>query len=209
MKKREKESFIEKRFFSFSIFFTLNDGAVFLQIFFTITLSTFYSRNSSNDRNMPQSGVNSVIPNPFANVANAEPLLKGHEKGHAAANEWKVHKKPKGPGIYVVVKCGASGHNIRSNPNLLAPPIGMLALGDVVNVLRTKEVNGEVWVQLDLESAEKHCFATDDGDAWSLAYSNTDILYLETSAKAEDQLSGEFRFRCCQLSAKIEEFDFT
>ena len=92
------------------------------------------------------------FPAPFAN---AEPILKD-EKSH----DWKVHKKPKGPGIYVVVKCGASGHNIRSNPNLLAPPIGMLALGDVVTVLRTKEVNGEVWIQLDLDSSEKHCFAT-------------------------------------------------
>ena len=51
-------------------------------------------------------------------------FVKIGEKGH----EWKVHKKPKGPGIYVVVKCGASGHNIRSNPNLLAPPIGMLGI---------------------------------------------------------------------------------
>ena len=51
--------------------------------------------------------------------------------------------------------------------------IYIIALGDVVTVLRTKEVSGEVWVQLDIETAEKHCFATDDGDAWSLAYSNT------------------------------------
>ena len=42
--------------------------------------------------------------------------------------------------MYTVVKCGASGHNIRSNPNLMAPPIGMLALSDQVSVIRTKEV---------------------------------------------------------------------
>ena len=54
--------------------------------------------------------------------------------------EWKPIKKPKGPGLYTVVKCGASGHNIRSNPNLMAPPIGMLALSDQVSVIRTKEV---------------------------------------------------------------------
>ncbi len=66
--------------------------------------------------------------------------------------------------MYTVVKCGASGHNVRSNPNLLAAPIGMLNLGDVVNVIDVKEAggaaaagaaaggtstNGEVWVQLD------------------------------------------------------------
>lgn len=34
----------------------------------------------------------------------------------------------------VVTKAGASGHNIRSRPNLKAAPVGMLDLGDVVNV---------------------------------------------------------------------------
>lgn len=32
----------------------------------------------------------------------------------------------------VVVKCGASGHNIRSKPSLKGAPIGMLALGNIV-----------------------------------------------------------------------------
>jgi E3 ubiquitin-protein ligase MYCBP2 len=34
----------------------------------------------------------------------------------------------------IVVKCGASGHNIRSKPNLKGIPIGMLALGNTVIV---------------------------------------------------------------------------
>ena len=86
-----------------------------------------------------------------------------------------------------MVKCGASGHNVRSSPSLMAPPIGMLALADQVNVLRTKEVAGEVWVQLEVEAAAKHCFAADEGDAWALAYSNTDILYLEAVEKRPEQ----------------------
>ena len=45
----------------------------------------------------------------------------------------------RGPGWYTVVKCGASGHNIRSNPSLAASPIGMLILGDMVNIVNIKE----------------------------------------------------------------------
>ena len=31
--------------------------------------------------------------------------------------------------VYVVVKCGASGHNVRSQASLRAPPVGMLVQG--------------------------------------------------------------------------------
>ena len=34
----------------------------------------------------------------------------------------------------VVVKCGASGHNIRSRPGLNAAPVGKLALGNMVTI---------------------------------------------------------------------------
>ena len=37
-----------------------------------------------------------------------------------------------GAGMYTVVKCGASGHNIRSQPSLKAPPVGMLVLGNII-----------------------------------------------------------------------------
>lgn len=39
-----------------------------------------------------------------------------------------------GPGNYHVVKCGSSGHNIRSRPNMKATPIGMLVLGNQVTI---------------------------------------------------------------------------
>ena len=45
-----------------------------------------------------------------------------------------------------------------------------------------------MWVQLECDTAEKHCFSSDEGDAWSLAYSNTDILYLEAVLRPEDQI---------------------
>lgn len=34
-----------------------------------------------------------------------------------------------GPGTYMVIKCGASGHNIRARPGLKASPIGMVTHG--------------------------------------------------------------------------------
>jgi len=40
-----------------------------------------------------------------------------------------------GPGLYHVVKCGASGHNIRSRPGLSAPPVGMLVSGNRVVIV--------------------------------------------------------------------------
>jgi E3 ubiquitin-protein ligase MYCBP2 len=40
-----------------------------------------------------------------------------------------------GPGMYQVVKCGASGHNVRSRPSLAAPPVGMLVLGNHVMIV--------------------------------------------------------------------------
>lgn len=40
-----------------------------------------------------------------------------------------------GPGVYHVMKCGASGHNIRSRPSLKASAVGMLALGNTVGAI--------------------------------------------------------------------------
>lgn len=59
-------------------------------------------------------------------------------------------ERKQAPGSFTVIKCGASGHNIRSQPSLSASPIGRINLGDVVNVVKVKdEGSGEVWVQLD------------------------------------------------------------
>lgn len=49
-----------------------------------------------------------------------------------------------GAGMYTVVKCGASGHNIRSQPSLRAPPVGMLVLGNIITAdCDTKNIDGE------------------------------------------------------------------
>ena len=51
-----------------------------------------------------------------------------------------------GPGNYHVVKCGSSGHNIRSRPNMKGTPVGMLVLGNQVTV------GEEVREKIDTES---------------------------------------------------------
>lgn len=82
------------------------------------------------------------------------------------------------PGPYTVIKCGASGHNVRSRPSLSATPIGMLVLGNRVNVKQCV-VNPEgVWLLLDAQTIDKYCFNTDD-EAWTLALNRNDVVYLK------------------------------
>lgn len=40
-----------------------------------------------------------------------------------------------GPGTYKVIKCGASGHNIRARPSLKASPIGMITKGKKIKAV--------------------------------------------------------------------------
>jgi len=94
----------------------------------------------------------------------------------------------RGPGIYTVVKCGASGHNIRCAPSLYSAPVGMLSLGDNITVSEVKEFgSGECWVKLDKETAEKYSFGAGDGEVWSLAVTATDTHHLESEAEIQEQ----------------------
>ena len=100
----------------------------------------------------------------------------------------KTTPMKRGPGMYTVVKCGSSGHNIRCASSLNAVPIGILSLGDNVLVCNVKETpSGECWVKIERDSAEKYCFGMVDGDLWSLAMSNTDIQYLQSEAEIQEQ----------------------
>ena len=108
-----------------------------------------------------------------------------HHHGQATTSGVK-----RGPGMYTVVKCGASGHNIRCAPSLNASAIGMLNLGDSVLVTEVQEVvggGGECWVRLDRDSVEKFCFGVVDGEVWSLAVTATDTHYLESEAEIQEQ----------------------
>ncbi|XP_044762914.1 E3 ubiquitin-protein ligase MYCBP2 [Coccinella septempunctata] len=93
----------------------------------------------------------------------------------------EIHDRRKIPtnaaGDYIVIKCGASGHNVRSKPNLKAPRVGMLVLGNRVGVSEYIVNSDGCWVLLDQPTREKYCFNTDE-EAWSLAMGHNNTLYL-------------------------------
>lgn len=82
-------------------------------------------------------------------------------------------------GTYQVIKCGASGHNVRFRPSLKSPPVGMLVLGNRVGITEYVVNTDGCWVLLDEATKEKYCFNTDN-EAWSLAVSKANVLYLES-----------------------------
>ncbi|XP_028966426.1 E3 ubiquitin-protein ligase MYCBP2 [Galendromus occidentalis] len=78
----------------------------------------------------------------------------------------------KGPGTYLVVNSGTSGHNIRSRASLRSgPPIGMLVMGNYVTVNEDLVNNDGLWLKLSKDSMQHYCTTT-DGDAWTLAQSS-------------------------------------
>lgn len=90
-------------------------------------------------------------------------------------------------GDYQVIKCGASGHNVRSRPSLKAPPVGMLVLGNRIGVSEYIVNADGCWVLLDEPTKDRYCFNT-DGEAWSLAMGHNNILYLGTVGDREAHL---------------------
>ncbi|XP_060534839.1 E3 ubiquitin-protein ligase MYCBP2 isoform X2 [Cylas formicarius] len=108
---------------------------------------------------------------------------------------------------YKVIKCGASGHNVRSRPSLKAPPVGMLVLGNRVGVSEYVANSEGCWVLLDKATREKYCFST-DSEAWSLAIGDN-ILYLDTVNDSDEPQISEsrkvFNFSC----PKSGDFNFS
>ena len=68
-----------------------------------------------------------------------------------------------GPGQYTVVKCGPSGHNIRSSCCLTAAAVGMLQRDVTVTAVDDVRNSEGTWVRLDDESKE-HCCHDPDGE---------------------------------------------
>ena len=90
------------------------------------------------------------------------------------------------PGVYSVINSGVSGHNLRSNPSLYAPAIGMIHLGDSVIVTDIREeAAGDVWACLGRTSVERHCLNA-DGDAWTLVVSSSGTKYLQSETETEE-----------------------
>ncbi|KAL3209805.1 hypothetical protein MRX96_037617 [Rhipicephalus microplus] len=115
-----------------------------------------------------------------------------------------------GPGMYQVAICGAAGHNVRSKPNLKAPPIGMLAMDSTI--IASEEVfNSEgVWLRLNKDSLERHNLGK-EGEAWTLARTPAhvvpEVCYLRhesevmQSGDSDDDSAGACGHRCTQAAA--------
>ncbi|KAG8179148.1 hypothetical protein JTE90_015337 [Oedothorax gibbosus] len=104
---------------------------------------------------------------------------KGHRRKSGDDDSQKdLIPSSRGPGVYHVIKCGASGHNIRSRPSLKASAVGMLALGNTVGAIEDITNADGVWVKLDKDSTKEYCFNM-DGEAWTLIRSLSDIMYLQ------------------------------
>lgn len=86
---------------------------------------------------------------------------------------------------YQVIKCGASGHNVRSRPSLRAPPVGMLVLGNHIAVTEYLVNSDGCWVLLDQATRDRYCF-NHSGEAWSLAMGHNNVLYLGTLSDVEN-----------------------
>ncbi|RWS30275.1 E3 ubiquitin-protein ligase MYCBP2-like isoform X6, partial [Leptotrombidium deliense] len=117
-------------------------------------------------------------------VDDSKRLLNGIPLTLIESNSMKLKYEKKNrinqeiPGLFHVVKCGASGHNVRCRPNLRAPPIGSLALGNVVGVVQSlTNIDGK-WLKMDNESKKRYCFNL-DSDAWTLAQNSGDVVYLQ------------------------------
>jgi E3 ubiquitin-protein ligase MYCBP2 len=104
-------------------------------------------RSVSDD---PLLGSESIINHSNLPVFQPEPTIRSSGKlSHGSGGNAKRKSFQRGPGMFTIVKSGASGHNVRSHPSMSAAPIGMLSLGDTFLVSQVKESNGEFWVQLD------------------------------------------------------------
>ncbi|KAI8499936.1 E3 ubiquitin-protein ligase mycbp2 [Branchiostoma belcheri] len=84
--------------------------------------------------------------------------------------------------MYQVVKCGASGHNVRCRPSLRATPVGMLVLGNQLTATEETSNSDGTWVRLSKHSTQQYC-ESDEGEAWSLARGKNDITYLKHELK--------------------------
>ncbi|XP_030837055.1 E3 ubiquitin-protein ligase MYCBP2 [Strongylocentrotus purpuratus] len=88
-----------------------------------------------------------------------------------------VKPKTGGPGLYQVINCGPSGHNIRCRASLKATPIGMMVMGNQANVVQEVRLgDGSIWVKLDKASMTRYCENT-KGEAWALSFSKG-VMYL-------------------------------
>lgn len=102
------------------------------------------------------------------NITRKAPEIQNRRKGSAGLI-----------GTYEVLKCGASGHNVRARPSLRSQPIGMLVLGNRIGVSEYVVNSDGCWVCLDQRTKEKYGIKQ-EVSAWSLAMGHNNVMYLGT-----------------------------
>ncbi|GFN82137.1 myc binding protein 2 [Plakobranchus ocellatus] len=105
-------------------------------------------------------------------IAGARPRRSSSQAGVGLF--FKDSPVSKGPGQYMVVKCGSSGHNIRARPSLKAAPIGMITKGKKIRAVEDIMNSDGVWIRLSEESAHKYCQSQLATEAWSLVRGGRD-----------------------------------
>ena len=88
-----------------------------------------------------------------------------------------------------MIRCGEAGHNIRNRPSLKGTPIGLLCRTNRIKALTHASTDDGDWLKLEQESVETYC--EKDGEAWTLARSKSDIVYLEQEAESEYETDTE------------------
>ncbi|KMQ98404.1 putative e3 ubiquitin-protein ligase mycbp2-like protein [Lasius niger] len=111
----------------------------------------------------------------------------------------------------IVVKCGASGHNIRSKPSLKGAPIGMLALGNTVTIQENCVNHEGTWVRIDDDSVAKYCFdKSRNVEAWSLAINKqTGVIYMKLEQDLENDQIEKKSIPDPAISPSNKGFDFS
>ncbi|XP_041463247.1 E3 ubiquitin-protein ligase MYCBP2-like isoform X4 [Lytechinus variegatus] len=126
-----------------------------------------------------------------------------------------VKPKTGGPGLYQVINCGPSGHNIRCRASLKATPIGMMVMGNQANVVQEVRLgDGSIWVKLDKAGMTRYCENT-KGEAWALSFSKG-VTYLMrekdltlTDKEKAKAVSENFSFYSVSQAGKgVVGFDF-
>lgn len=88
-----------------------------------------------------------------------------------------------GAGEYEVIRCGEAGHNIRNRPTMKGTPVGLLCRTSKIKASTHVNNSEGDWVQLERESVETYC--EKEGEAWTLARSASEIVYLEQEVESE------------------------
>lgn len=114
---------------------------------------------------------------------------------HAGPETVREQIVRRGPGTYLVVKSGSSGHNIRSRASVRSgPPIGMLVVGNYVTIVEDLVNADGLWLRLSRDSTQHYCAIT-EGEAWTLAQSapvgGGGCVYLVLEGENSDEATSE------------------